>query len=85
MLFLKAKHSKEINEFVDKSLGGQAMHAAKQMMELALMCVDASERRPPMKFVEEELERIQEGEIARLSFELDLQIGAVTLGSELFQ
>ncbi|POO01253.1 Tyrosine-protein kinase [Trema orientale] len=84
-LVFQAKHSEEFYEFVDKSLGGQAMHAAKQMMELALMCLDASERRPSMKFIVEELERIQEGEIARLSFELDSQIGAVTLGSELFK
>lgn len=85
MLFLKAKQREEFNEFVDKSLGGQAMHAAKQMMKVALMCLDTSERRPPMKFVVEELERIQEGEIARVSFELDVQIGAVKLGSELFK
>ncbi|EXB74651.1 Proline-rich receptor-like protein kinase PERK8 [Morus notabilis] len=84
-LVLQAKQTEDFEEFVDKSLGRQATGAAKQMMELALMCIDGSARRPPVKFVVEELERIQEGENARLSSELDLQIGAVTLGSELFR
>lgn len=55
------------------------MYAAKQMMKLAVTCIDeASVRRPTMKFVVEELERIQESEV-------DVEIGAVTLGSELFK
>ena len=64
---------------MDKALQGQTMYAAKQMMELAMTCIDeASLRRPTMKFVVEELERIQESEV-------DVQFGAVTLGSELFK
>lgn len=54
------------------------MYAAKQMMGLAMICIDTSVSRPTMKFVVEELERIQESEV-------DVQIGAVTLGSELFK
>lgn len=82
---LKAKQAEKLEEIVDKSLGRQAMEAARKMMGLAFMCIEGIARRPPMKIVVEELERIQEGENARLSSELDIQIGAVTLGSELFK
>ncbi|XP_024926137.3 probable serine/threonine-protein kinase PBL28 isoform X2 [Ziziphus jujuba] len=77
-LVLQAKNRMEFENFVDKSLEGHTMYAAKQMMGLAMICIDASVRRPTMKFVLEELERIQESEV-------DVQIGAVTLGSELFK
>lgn len=84
-LLLQVKQAEKFEEIVDKSLGRQAMEAARKMMGLALICIEGIARRPPMKIVVEELERIQEGENARLSSELDIQIGAVTLGSELFK
>ncbi|KAL5565667.1 hypothetical protein UlMin_028831 [Ulmus minor] len=84
-LVLQGKDNKNFDQFVDKSLKGQAMHAAKRMMELALICVATSIRRPPMKYVVEVLERVQEIEIGHLRSEQDVQIGAVTLGSELFK
>lgn len=59
--------------------------AIKQMMELALMCIDASEQRPHMTIVVEELERIEAREISHFHIEVDEEIGAVTLGSELFK
>lgn len=59
--------------------------ATKQMMELALMCIDASEQRPHMKIVVQELERIQARETSHFQIEVDEEIGAVTLGSELFK
>ncbi|KAF3455002.1 hypothetical protein FNV43_RR05450 [Rhamnella rubrinervis] len=78
-LVLQAKKRKEFDNFVDKALQGQTMYAARQIMELAMTCIDeASLRRPTMKFAVEELERIQESEV-------DVQFGAVTLGSELFK
>lgn len=55
------------------------------MMELALTCLNPSIRRPPMRFVVQELENIEEREISQFHSELDLQIGNVTLGSELFK
>lgn len=61
------------------------MDAVKEMMELALACVDISVRRPTMKKVVEELERIQHREIGHLQAQLGEEIGVVTLGSELFK
>ena len=61
------------------------MHDAKQVVELALQCVEISPRRPSMKSIVEKLEQIQEKEIGRLHFESGEEIGAVTLGSELFK
>ena len=61
------------------------MHGAQQVVELALQCVDISPRRPFMKSIVEELERIQEKGLGRLHFEAGEEIGAVTLGSELFK
>lgn len=72
-------------EFVDETLGDKSMSGAKQVVELALQCLDISPRRPSMKRIVQDLERIQEKEIGRLHLELGEEIGAVTLGSELFK
>nr|XP_011459297.1 PREDICTED: protein kinase APK1A, chloroplastic-like isoform X1 [Fragaria vesca subsp. vesca]XP_011459298.1 PREDICTED: protein kinase APK1A, chloroplastic-like isoform X1 [Fragaria vesca subsp. vesca] len=85
-LVLQAKDCEDLERFVDKTLGEYSMQAAtKQMMELALMCIDASEQRPHMKIVVQELERIQARETSHFQIEVDEEIGAVTLGSELFK
>ncbi|XVF68587.1 hypothetical protein PTKIN_Ptkin11bG0014100 [Pterospermum kingtungense] len=84
-LVMQVKDSNNLVDFVDKTLGDKAMHGAEQVVELALQCVDISPRRPSMKSIVEELERIQEKEIGRLHFEPGEEIGAVTLGSELFK
>lgn len=84
-LVSRVKRKEAFEEFVDKSLGRQAIQAAKQTVELALVCIDSSPRRPPMGFLVRELERIHGVEMARLSSELDVQISSVTLGSELFK
>lgn len=81
---LKAKRSNNFDKFVDKALGDHTMGVAKQMLELALQCLDTSIRRPSMKRVTEELEKIQASKYGHLhsgSFE----IGVVKLGSELFK
>ena len=83
--FLKARCINDLNNFVDKTLGDHTMDAVKEMMELALACVDISVRRPTMKKVVEELERIQHREIGHLQAQLGEEIGVVTLGSELFK
>lgn len=85
-MHLKAKYCEDLDTFVDKTLGDYTMQTAiKQMMELALMCIDASEQRPHMKIVIEELQRIEAREISHFHIEVDEEIGAVTLGSELFK
>ncbi|XP_048444703.1 probable serine/threonine-protein kinase PBL28 isoform X3 [Pyrus x bretschneideri] len=85
-LILQAKDCKDLGRFVDKTLGDKSWQTAKQMMELALMCVDGSERRPQMQIVVEVLERIHRGrESSHFHIEVDEEIGAVTLGSELFK
>ncbi|RXI04573.1 hypothetical protein DVH24_038847 [Malus domestica] len=85
-LILQVKDCKDLDRFVDETLGGMSRQTAKQMMELALMCVDGSERRPQMQIVVEELERIRRGrESNHFHIEVDEEIGAVTLGSELFK
>lgn len=85
VLFWKAKDSNNLVDFVDITLGDKSMHGAEQVVELALQCVDISPRRPSMKSIVEELERIQEKEIGRIHFESGEEIGAVKLGSELFK
>ncbi|XVE79754.1 hypothetical protein DITRI_Ditri14bG0081900 [Diplodiscus trichospermus] len=84
-LIMQAKDFNNLVDFVDKTLGDKATHEAKQVVELALQCVDISPRRPSMRSIVEGLERIQEKEIGRLHFESGEEIGAVTLGSELFK
>ena len=84
-LILKAKCINDLNNFMDKTLGAQAMNAVKEMMELALACVDISVRRPTMKNVVEELEGTQHREIGHLQTQFGGEIGVVTLGSELFK
>ncbi|XP_031247353.1 probable serine/threonine-protein kinase PBL28 isoform X1 [Pistacia vera] len=79
-LVLQAKRSSDVGDYVDKTIGNQTVDTAKEMIELALQCVDVSERRPSMRHIVMELEGIQEREISGLRSE----IGAVTLGSELF-
>lgn len=81
---LKAKRSNNFDKFVDKALGDQTMHVAKQILELALLCLDTSIRRPSMKRVTEELEKIQATKYGHLHSE-SFEIGAVKLGSELFK
>ncbi|KAL1098546.1 hypothetical protein V6Z11_D05G106700 [Gossypium hirsutum] len=83
-LIMQAKDSKDISSFVDKTLGGKSMRGAKQVVDLALQCVDIRPRRPLMRSIVEELERIQETEIGGLPFEAGEEIRDVTLGSELF-
>ncbi|KAH1066776.1 hypothetical protein J1N35_031763 [Gossypium stocksii] len=83
-LIMQAKDSKDISSFVDKTLGGESMRGAKEVVDLALQCVDIRPRRPLMRSIVEELERIQETEIGGLPFEAGEEIGDVTLGSELF-
>lgn len=61
------------------------MRGAKQVVDLALQCVNIRPRRPLMRSIIEELERIQETEIGGLPFEAGEEIGDVTLGSELFR
>ncbi|ONI00666.1 hypothetical protein PRUPE_6G101300 [Prunus persica] len=86
VLHLKAKGCNDLGRFVDKTLGDNSMQAAKQMMELALMCIDASQQRLQMQIVVEELERIHRAsEISHFHVKVDEEIGAVTLGSELFK
>lgn len=84
-LVLQAKSSNGFDKFVDKTLGEHRMGGAKQMMELALLCVDISLKRPSMRNVVEELEQIQERQTAHLRSESIEGIGAVTLGSDLFK
>ncbi|XP_050370520.1 probable serine/threonine-protein kinase PBL28 isoform X2 [Argentina anserina] len=85
-LILQARDCEELERFVDNTLGNFTLEAAtKQMMELALRCIDASEQRPQMKIVVQELERIQTREISHFQIEVHEEIGAVTLGSELFK
>ncbi|MBA0807342.1 hypothetical protein Gohar_023152, partial [Gossypium harknessii] len=84
-LIMQAKDSKDIISFVDKTLGGKSMRGAKQVVDLALQCVDIRPRRPLMRSIVEELERIQETEIGGLPFEAGEEIRDVTLGSELFK
>ncbi|GMI92105.1 hypothetical protein HRI_002879800 [Hibiscus trionum] len=84
-LIMQAKDSDNIVEFVDRTLGSKSMRGAEQVVDLALQCVDIRPRRPSMRSIVEELERIQETEIGRLQFEAGEEIEAVTLGSELFK
>ncbi|XWS71815.1 hypothetical protein CRYUN_Cryun03dG0170400 [Craigia yunnanensis] len=81
----KAGDNKNIVNFVDKTLGNNSLYGAKQVVELALQCVEISPGRPYMNSIVEELERIQEKEIGRLHFESGEEIGAVTLGRVLFK
>ncbi|GAV66398.1 Pkinase_Tyr domain-containing protein [Cephalotus follicularis] len=83
---LQAKYSSGMyDNFIDKALGDHSMRAAEEVMKLALKCVDISPKRASMKSVVEELEQIQEREIGHLHSEFGEDIGAVTLGSELFK
>ena len=82
---MQAKSTHDLDNFVDKTVRDHASQAVKQMSELALLCVDTGTRRPSMKSVVEELERIQEGEICHLHSGLGEEIGVVTLGSDLFK
>ncbi|KAK0606482.1 hypothetical protein LWI29_038242 [Acer saccharum] len=84
-LVLQAKRGSSLDDYIDKTLGDQTGDAAREMMELALQCIDISRRRPSTRRIVEVLERIQEGEISRLDSEFGEDIGAVTLGSELFR
>ncbi|OMO67475.1 hypothetical protein CCACVL1_20502 [Corchorus capsularis] len=82
---INVKSNNNLINFVDKTLADKSMRAAKDVVELALQCLDVSSRRPSMKSIVQELERIQEKEIGRLHIGLEEEIGAVTLGSELFR
>lgn len=80
-----AKGTCDIDNFVDKTVKDHTLHAVNQMMELALLCVDTGTRRPVMRRVVVELERIRAAEIGHLhSGGLGEEIGMVTLGSDLF-
>ncbi|KAJ7947809.1 Tyrosine-protein kinase [Quillaja saponaria] len=84
-LVLQVKYSSDLNKFVDRTLGEHTLHAARQIMELALQCLDIISNRPSMRRVVHELERIQEIEIGHLYSQISEEIGPVTLGSELFR
>ncbi|KAK3206001.1 hypothetical protein Dsin_020047 [Dipteronia sinensis] len=84
-LVLQAKRGSSLDDYIDKTLGDQTGDAAREMMELALQCIDISRRRPSTRHIVEVFERIQDGEIGRLDSEFGEDIGAVTLGSELFR
>lgn len=85
-LMSQAKGTRDIDNFVDKTVKDHTLHAVQLMMELALLCVDTGTRRPVMRSVVEELERIRATEIGHLhSGGLGEEIGMVTLGSDLFK
>ncbi|XP_058188394.1 probable serine/threonine-protein kinase PBL28 isoform X2 [Rhododendron vialii] len=85
-LVSQAKGTRDIDNFVDKTVKDHTLHAVQQMMELALLCLDTGTRRPVMRRVVEELERIRATEIGHLhSGGLGEEIGMVTLGSDLFK
>ncbi|XVE59102.1 hypothetical protein DITRI_Ditri05aG0018400 [Diplodiscus trichospermus] len=81
----KAMDDNNIVDFVDKAIGNNSLEGAKEVVRLALLCVEISPKRPSMRTIVEELERIQEKEIGRLHFETGEEIGAVTPGSGLFK
>ncbi|CAI0453039.1 unnamed protein product [Linum tenue] len=82
-LLLQARDS-SLNDFVDKSL--QAKDRTKRIMvDLALMCVDVSTRRPSMEKVVKALEWIRGRETGHVDHDYGEEIGAVKLGSELFK
>lgn len=81
---LKVKNSVDLDRVVDMTLGYKEKHGARRILMLALQCVDATCRRPSMAQIVLELERIQR-EIAPMYSQFNDEIGAVTLGSELFQ
>ncbi|CAJ1955963.1 unnamed protein product [Sphenostylis stenocarpa] len=83
-IVLQAKNSVDLDKFVDITLGDQEKHGARRILMLALVCVDVAFRRPSMAQIVLELERIQR-EIAPMYSQFNDEIGAVTLGSELFQ
>lgn len=84
-LVSQARGTCDINTFIDKAIHDHSMQAVRRMMVLALQCVDTALRRPTMKSVVEELERIEEREFGHSQSELGEEIGVVTLGSELFK
>ncbi|KAJ1404597.1 Proline-rich receptor-like protein kinase PERK15 [Sesbania bispinosa] len=55
----QAKGSTSLDKFVDITLGDKEKHAARHMMNLALLCVDVTFRRPSMAQIVQELEGIQ--------------------------
>ncbi|ESW22200.1 hypothetical protein PHAVU_005G135500 [Phaseolus vulgaris] len=83
-IVFQAKNSVDLDKFVDITLGYQEKNGARQILMLALLCVDVTFRRPSMAQIVLELERIQR-EIAPMYSQFNDEIGAVTLGSELFQ
>ncbi|CAL0332286.1 unnamed protein product [Lupinus luteus] len=85
LVFQAKKHNNGVDNFVDMTLGEhEKCNGARNMMKLALLCVDVSYRRPSMRQIVQELEHIQR-EIAHLYSQFSEEIGVVTLGSELFQ
>ncbi|XP_014497488.1 probable serine/threonine-protein kinase PBL28 isoform X1 [Vigna radiata var. radiata] len=80
----QVKNSVDLDRVVDMTLGYKEKHGARRILMLALQCVDATCRRPSMAQIVLELERIQR-EIAPMYSQFNDEIGAVTLGSELFQ
>ncbi|XP_027927377.1 probable serine/threonine-protein kinase PBL28 isoform X1 [Vigna unguiculata] len=80
----QAKNRVDLDKFVDMTLGYREKHGARRILMLALQCVDATSRRPSMAQIVLQLEQIQR-EIAPMYSQFNDEIGAVTLGSELFQ
>ncbi|KAI4334404.1 hypothetical protein L6164_019102 [Bauhinia variegata] len=84
-LVFQAKNCKDLDKFLDITLGDHEKLAAMKMMELALLCLEVNFRRPSMRQIVDQLERIQQTEIAPLHSYTIEEIGVVTLGSELFK
>ncbi|KAI4322260.1 hypothetical protein L6164_021971 [Bauhinia variegata] len=85
LVFQVSKNSKYLDKFLDITLRDHEKFAAMKIMELALLCLDVSFRRPSMRQIVAELEQIQQTEIAPLHSHKINVIAAVTLGSELFK
>ncbi|XP_050214854.1 probable serine/threonine-protein kinase PBL28 [Mercurialis annua] len=71
-----------LENFIDKTLGERKTEAARQLMEVALQCIDIGRKRPSMTRIVEEIEQIQGRGMGYLQGD---EIGSVRLGSELFK
>ncbi|KAJ7980991.1 Pkinase_Tyr domain-containing protein [Quillaja saponaria] len=84
-LVLQVKNSSNLDKFVEKlTLADHTLHSARQVMGLALLCLDMSYSRPSMRRIVQVLEMIQERETGHFHSQSE-EIGPVTLGSELFK
>ncbi|XP_058101776.1 probable leucine-rich repeat receptor-like protein kinase At5g49770 isoform X2 [Magnolia sinica] len=82
----RAKSTRDLDSFVDKTLGENGMEALRQMMELAMRCLETSKRRPTMNQMVRELELIHDREMGhQQTAGFGDEIDAVALGSDLFK